>query len=576
MVSPKVTPQLPKPEVKVEEKLVKAKVIDKHIEKIQDFQNKQHDDKISTLLFETTNKVGTLKTCEEIISFNDDEDVKGFNCSSVCRRFLVECDEAFNIENSRASSFQVRGVMLTKPRKKMSCLFADPLEERPKISCYIVVQRTLCSPKVSGSSQRNKIFQTKCLVKEKICYMIIDGGSCENLVSKALVKAFKLPTEPHPSPYQIGRIKKGLALKVTEICKVPLAMGKHYNELVTCDVVDMETCHVLLERPWQRDVDSTHQGKSNMYLFKWCGKTIAMLSLSVVSPKTKLENKTLATLVASSKDFQAKRKETGVFYALVMKCDNDVMENAIPVLIKPLLAEFGKIVTDDTPNTLPPLRNIQHQIDLSRKTTLLVSISSEVLGFDSIKELYVIDEDFGNIWMELETKQHRGEFLLLDGYLFKGNRLCIPKTSLESQLVKEIHAKGLSALGRDKIIASVENCDDGSRPEEQHLVVPCFNKKIVKFPTQAATTEISGDNGSNLEDFFILLTREEADIIGPIMAVEDEPLTMLGSGPNIIKKDFSNDLDGQHSTDENLYECLVETRNGLCAKKNMGSWYHMA
>ncbi|GKG07656.1 hypothetical protein Tco_0330625 [Tanacetum coccineum] len=70
--------------------------------------------------------------------------------------------------------------------------------------------------------------------------------SCENLVSKALVKAFKLPSEPHPNPYQIGRIKKGLALKVIEICKVPLAIGKHF---VTCDVVDIEKNHVLFERP---------------------------------------------------------------------------------------------------------------------------------------------------------------------------------------------------------------------------------------------------------------------------------------------------------------------------------------
>ncbi|GJX57338.1 hypothetical protein Tco_0287235 [Tanacetum coccineum] len=36
MVPPKVTPQLPKPEVKVEEKIVKAEVVDEHIEKIQD------------------------------------------------------------------------------------------------------------------------------------------------------------------------------------------------------------------------------------------------------------------------------------------------------------------------------------------------------------------------------------------------------------------------------------------------------------------------------------------------------------------------------------------------------------
>nr|GEZ61739.1 retrovirus-related Pol polyprotein from transposon TNT 1-94 [Tanacetum cinerariifolium] len=42
------------------------------------------------------------------------------------------------------------------------------------------------------------------------------------------------------------KIKKVLALKVIDICKVPLDIGKHYNVLVTCDAVDMEAYHVLL------------------------------------------------------------------------------------------------------------------------------------------------------------------------------------------------------------------------------------------------------------------------------------------------------------------------------------------
>ncbi|GJV90453.1 putative nucleotidyltransferase, ribonuclease H [Tanacetum coccineum] len=480
MVPPKVTPQLPKPEVKVEEKIVEAKVVDEHIEKIQDLQNyKQHDDKILTLLFKTTNKVGTLKTCEEIMAFNDNENVKGFNCELkidfecvhnlnirdldyglilrmsmknqikfsmankeailitienlgvVDREHTTRCfgswidrweysrrvkkyegfrvdvkrksikdkvhrevfdvDEALDIENSRASSFQVRRIHVDETKvnavrdwsspktlpdvrnNKVAGAFqeedelecAEPLDGEAKQVTY-VIQRTLCSPKVSDSSQRHKIFQTKCFIKKKICSIIIDGRSYENVVSKALVKAFKLPTEPHHSPYQIRWIKKGPALKVTEICKVPLAIEKHYNELVTCDVANIET---------------------------------------------KLKNKILVTLVASPKDFQAERKETGVSYALVVKGVKDVMKNAIPMVIKPLLAEFGKIMTDAAPDALPQLRNIQHQIDLSRKTTLLVSISNEVLGFDSIKELYASDEDFGNIWMELKTKQHRGTSL---------------------------------------------------------------------------------------------------------------------------------------------------------------------
>ncbi|GKC05032.1 hypothetical protein Tco_0996642 [Tanacetum coccineum] len=81
---------------------------------------------------------------------------------------------------------------------------------------------------------------------------------------------------------------KGLTLKVTEICKVPLATGKHYNELVTCDVVDMEACHVLLGMSWQHDVDTTHHG--------------------VVSPKKKSENKTLVTLVASTKGVSGQKE----------------------------------------------------------------------------------------------------------------------------------------------------------------------------------------------------------------------------------------------------------------------------
>nr|GEX89125.1 hypothetical protein [Tanacetum cinerariifolium] len=109
MVSPKVTPQLPKPEVKVKEVIMKAKIVDEHIDRIQDLQNyKQHDDKILTLLYKTTNKVGTLKTYKEIMGFNDDEDVKGFNYK--VRHEVFDVDEAYDIENSRASSFQVRGI----------------------------------------------------------------------------------------------------------------------------------------------------------------------------------------------------------------------------------------------------------------------------------------------------------------------------------------------------------------------------------------------------------------------------------------------------------------------------------
>ncbi|GKD79142.1 hypothetical protein Tco_1341763 [Tanacetum coccineum] len=274
MVPLKVTPQLPKPEVNVEGKIVQAEVANEHIEKIQNLQiYKQHDDKISTLLFETTNKVGTLNACEEIIGFYDDEDVKGFRVD--VKRKSIE--DKINVDQTKVNAVRDWSSLKTLHEVRNNKV-ADAFQEEYGLQCVepldgeeeqatYVVQRTLYSPKVNESSQRNKIFQTKCLVKKKIC-SIIDGESCENLASKALVKDFKLPTEPRHSPYQIRWIKKGLALKVIKICKVHLAIGKHYNELVICDVIDIKVCHVLLRRPWQHDMDATHQGKSNMYLFK--------------------------------------------------------------------------------------------------------------------------------------------------------------------------------------------------------------------------------------------------------------------------------------------------------------------
>lgn len=46
-----------------------------------------------------------------------------------------------------------------------------------------------------------------------------------------------------------------------------------------------------------------------------------------------------------------------------------------------------------------------------------------------------------------------GDFCLANGFLFKGNMLCIPHTSLEKVLTKELYGGGLAShFGRDKTL----------------------------------------------------------------------------------------------------------------------------
>ena len=77
------------------------------------------------------------------------------------------------------------------------------------MSRSLVARRLLLAPKQTDQSQRHNIFHTRCTVNRKVCDVIIDSGSSENIVSKNMVTKLGLKTEKHPSPYKIGWIKQG-------------------------------------------------------------------------------------------------------------------------------------------------------------------------------------------------------------------------------------------------------------------------------------------------------------------------------------------------------------------------------
>ncbi|GJX63376.1 RNA-directed DNA polymerase [Tanacetum coccineum] len=295
MVPPKLTTQLPKSEVKVEEKIVKAEDVDEHIEKIQDLQ-----------------------------SFNDDEDVKGFNCELKTNFNCVHDLNVYDLDNGLILW------MIIKNQIKFSIANKEAI--------FITIENLRVV---------DKEHTTRCF---------------SSWVNR----------------WEYGRrVKKYEGFRVDVKRKSIKDKVCHEKVFEVIEALDIENSRTSSFQVRGIHVDETKVNTA----WDWC-----------------------------------------------------------------------------SPKTLPEVRNNKVADALSRKTTLLVSISNEVVGFDSIKELYASDEDFRNIWMEFKTKQHRGEFILLDGYLFKGIHLCIPKTSLRSQLIMDVHTGGLSAhLGRDKTIASVES-----------------------------------------------------------------------------------------------------------------------
>jgi len=54
--------------------------------------------------------------------------------------------------------------------------------------------------KAPNTVQRHEIFYLRYSVKNKVCNLIIDNRSCENIIYWALVDYLKLEMEPHPHP----------------------------------------------------------------------------------------------------------------------------------------------------------------------------------------------------------------------------------------------------------------------------------------------------------------------------------------------------------------------------------------
>jgi len=119
---------------------------------------------------------------------------------------------------------------------------------------------------VDVKGQRSNIFQSECKIQDKVCKLIIDGGSFTNAISSDVVHALSLSMRRLPTPRYIQWMNHSGTLKITHRVRVKFSVGS-YVDIVDCDVAPLSACHLLLGRPWQFDLDATHSGRSNNYSF---------------------------------------------------------------------------------------------------------------------------------------------------------------------------------------------------------------------------------------------------------------------------------------------------------------------
>jgi hypothetical protein len=181
-----------------------------------------------------------------------------------------------------------------------------------------MMRKILLKPEkeVENPVQRNSLFRTACKTKDRVCKVIVDSGSTDNLVSTEMVEKLELETVAHPSPYKVSWLQKGHQVTVTKQCLVEFKIGGYRDEIL-CDVIPMDVCHLLLGRPWKYDRNVVHDGRKNTYTLEKNGRMHMLLPIE--DKKVKEEASNTILLMSGKELLDEVKKEEDMQFVVVRK-----------------------------------------------------------------------------------------------------------------------------------------------------------------------------------------------------------------------------------------------------------------
>ncbi|KAL1567341.1 hypothetical protein AAHA92_02830 [Salvia divinorum] len=248
-----------------------------------------------------------------------------------------------------------------KKEADTSCNYEFPSgeEEDEEAKTLVVLRMLNVLPNLEEHrEQRCNIFHMKCKEGAKTCLVIIDGGSCANVVSDQLVGKLGLKVVKHPHSYKLQWLGDASELKVESQCK--------------------------LGRPWEYDRRVYKNGHTNEYFHMLNGMKVRLRPLTpkeVYEASQHLQRERVRDKekrLLSENCLLARPSDLGWALnsrsTLLLMVRNDLClvsnTNTHPLAIESVLQCFQDVFPEELPNGLPPIRGIEHQINFVPGSTL--------------------------------------------------------------------------------------------------------------------------------------------------------------------------------------------------------------
>jgi hypothetical protein len=116
-----------------------------------------------------------------------------------------------------------------------------------------------------GFDSRSKLFHIRLIMRHTKVDTLIDSGSQSNLISEELVKQLGLNAQMHHKRYSLKWISNHHKLHITKQCTLKFAISSKFVDEVTCDVVPLNECGMVLGSPYLYDRKAIYYREQNQY-----------------------------------------------------------------------------------------------------------------------------------------------------------------------------------------------------------------------------------------------------------------------------------------------------------------------
>ncbi|XP_071928097.1 uncharacterized protein [Coffea arabica] len=327
----------------------------------------------------------------------------------------------------------------------------DEIEEVPtQDKVGLVARRALATQASKDELQRDNIFYTRCHVTNKVCSLVIDPGSCTNVASALMVEKLNLPTSEHPRPYKLQWLNNS-GEEYQDVFPEDIPTGLPPLRGIEHQIDFIPGSSLPNKAPYRTNPEETKEqqrqveellSKGIRAVLLQEGRPVAYFSekLNGAALNYSTYDKELMALVRALQTWQHYLRPR----EFVLHTDHESLKHikSQDKLSKrharwiTFIDSFTFVIKYKTGKT-----NVVADA-LSRRHTLITTLDAKLLGFEFLKELYATDSDFGEIFSSFprHTREH---YFISQGFLYYKDRLCIPKSSMRTLLVRESHGGGL-------------------------------------------------------------------------------------------------------------------------------------